>query len=258
VDLHLVRKGSGPPLVLLPGTSSDWRVFAPVIDRLASDRDVLVVDLPGFGGSPELAADVTPDPPALARAGVDFVSGLGIERPHVAGNSLGAAVALEIGALGEAATVCALAPIGFWTDREADFCVTSIVNQRDLAERVPEVVRRTLLGFTPTRTLMLNQVFARPWRIPPDQAVALSETAKPGLDRVMDAYRRYRFTAADRIDCPVTVAWGTRDWLLIPREGRRVRRVLPRARMVWLEGLGHVSMWDDPDRVADLLLETSS
>jgi pimeloyl-ACP methyl ester carboxylesterase len=57
---------------------------------------------------------------------------------------------------------------------------------------------------------------------------------------------------------PITVGWGRRDWLLIPREGRRVPRVLPQARMVWLEGCGHVPTWDDREAVARVLLEGSS
>jgi pimeloyl-ACP methyl ester carboxylesterase len=53
------------------------------------------------------------------------------------------------------------------------------------------------------------------------------------------------------------VAWGTRDWLLVPRQGRRARRRMPRAHHVWLRGCGHVPTWDVPEQVAGVLLAGS-
>ena len=54
-----------------------------------------------------------------------------------------------------------------------------------------------------------------------------------------------------------TIGWGTRDMLLIPRQGRRARRRMPRATHVWLRGCGHVPTWDDPEQVATVLLAGS-
>ena len=58
----------------------------------------------------------------------------------------------------------------------------------------------------------------------------------------------------DHGDVPVTVAWGTRDRLLLPRQARRARRVMPRATHVWLQGCGHAPFADDPSQVAEVLL----
>ena len=63
------RAGSGEPLILLHGLGGSRRIWGPVIDRLAAERDVIAVDLPGFGESPELPADVTPTPANLGAAG---------------------------------------------------------------------------------------------------------------------------------------------------------------------------------------------
>src|SRR5215207_6736099 len=81
------RRGTGEPLVLLHPLGADRRVWEPVLPLLG-ERDVVAVDLPGFGASPPL--DVTPTPQALAAAVGRFIAALGLERPHVAGNSLGA------------------------------------------------------------------------------------------------------------------------------------------------------------------------
>jgi pimeloyl-ACP methyl ester carboxylesterase len=59
------------------------------------------------------------------------------------------------------------------------------------------------------------------------------------------------------VDCPVTIAWGTHDRLMLPRQADRARRMLPTATHVWLHGCGHVPTWDDPEAVAKLLLDAS-
>ena len=56
---------------------------------------------------------------------------------------------------------------------------------------------------------------------------------------------------------PVTVAWGSRDALLIPRQAARARRLLPWAHHVTLRGCGHVPFNDDPETVAAVLLAGS-
>jgi pimeloyl-ACP methyl ester carboxylesterase len=57
---------------------------------------------------------------------------------------------------------------------------------------------------------------------------------------------------------PVTVGWGTRDRLLVPRQAQRARAALPQARHVPLPACGHIPMSDDPDGVAALLLAGSA
>lgn len=256
MSLHHVRRGSGAPLLLVPGTSSSWFVWQPVLDRLARSREVVALDLPGFGASRPLD-DGRPDPPALARAVAGLLDELGWERPHVAGSSLGGGVALELARTGRAASVCAISPIGFWTDREYRFCRASLNRNVHGAAHLPPAALLRLVRNPVTRTLVYGQFFGRPWRMTADEAETLAAVPIPGYAAIVDAYRDYRAGDGDAPRCPVTIAWGTRDHLLIPRQGRRVPRVLPQARLVWLQGLGHVPTWDDPEQVAALLLECS-
>jgi pimeloyl-ACP methyl ester carboxylesterase len=62
----------------------------------------------------------------------------------------------------------------------------------------------------------------------------------------------------EQIRVPVTIVWGTRDRLRIPRQAQRARATLPQARHVPLPRCGHVPMRDDPDAVAALLREASA
>src|SRR3954454_16457944 len=87
-------------------------MWDPVIERLAAERDVIALDLPGFGGSPA----ISPAQPAdLARAVAVQLEALGVVRPHVAGSSLGGWIALELALAGWTAPVTAIAPAGLWS-----------------------------------------------------------------------------------------------------------------------------------------------
>src|SRR3954451_20504712 len=106
MSLAYVRRGGGPPLVLIHGIGSQWQMWEPVLDRLPRESEVIAVDLPGFADSPPRPG--APSVEALAEAVTHFLDELGLERPHAAGNSLGGGVALEMGRQGDARSVCLL------------------------------------------------------------------------------------------------------------------------------------------------------
>lgn len=114
MELGYERGGAGEPLVLIHGLGGTRRIWRPVFDRLAAERDVVAVDLPGFGDSPQLPAGVAPIAANLGAAVGDLCAQLGFERPHLAGNSLGAWSALEMAKAGRAASACCLSPAGLW------------------------------------------------------------------------------------------------------------------------------------------------
>ena len=255
--LHHVTLGPGDggrPLVLLHGLGMDWRGWEPVLDRLARTREVIAVDLPGHGGSEPL--DRRPDCYALTDAVASLV---GDGRPDVAGISTGAGVALELARRGLVSSATAISPIGFWTPRERAWCQQSLRNQAVLGPRIRPVAP-LLLGNPVTRTLQMGQVFGRPWKMPADAALRTLDTflGTVGFEATNDAFDHYVFGRGSELrDVPVTVLWGTRDWLLVPRSARRVPRAIPHARFEWLPGCGHIPFWDDPDLVTRLVLEGS-
>jgi pimeloyl-ACP methyl ester carboxylesterase len=217
--------------------------------RLAREREVVAVDMPGFGASPAGPKTVE----GLAEALADFMSGLGLERPAVAGNSLGGGVALAMGAIGAASSVCGVSPVGFVTKREGRYAQALLVSTRATAEALDPVAealaRRVVL-----RTLLSAHVAARPWRIPPEDAAHWTRVyaRAPAFWELLEALDDWR---APVPACPTTIAWGEKDRLLIySRQAPRARRALPGARHVVLRGCGHLPTWDDPDQVADVLL----
>ncbi|WP_030041480.1 alpha/beta fold hydrolase, partial [Streptomyces resistomycificus] len=99
---------------------------------------------------------------------------------------------------------------------------------------------------------------ARPSRRAPEAVVAetLALARATGFADTLRAGTAVRFTD-DVPGVPVTVAWGTRDLLLVRRQGVRAKQIIPKARLVRLPGCGHVPMNDDPALVARVILDGS-
>jgi pimeloyl-ACP methyl ester carboxylesterase len=249
VGLAHERLGSGPPLVLLHGIGH----------RLAPSRELILVDLPGHGESPPLRLAGRTPVEAMAEEVIGFLDELGLDRPHLAGNSLGGAMALIAASLGRAATVTGLSPAGFWrNDRQHRLAKANFKFMQaggTMIRPVAPLLARTTAG----RALMFATIVHRPSRLSPEQAAADTEAflaARDAMNAILD--RPAAFTLGIPGDVPVTIAWGTHDRLLPPSQVSVARERLPQARFVPLPGCGHVPMTDDPDLVARVLLEGST
>jgi pimeloyl-ACP methyl ester carboxylesterase len=110
------------------------------------------------------------------------------------------------------------------------------------------------------RQATIGLMYGRPARR--DSAEAAEDLVQlaraPGWKATLPVSREYTFHDGDELRMPVTIGWGTRDRLLIPRQAERARIRLPRARHVPLPGCGHIPMSDDPEGVAALLLAGSA
>ena len=257
--LNYHRGGSGEPLVLIHGIGSQWQVWGPVLARLERERDVVAFDLPGFGASPPPPDGTPAGVPSLTSLVAEFLENdLGLERPHVAGNSLGGWISLELAKQGRVRSATALSPAGFQSRGEGRYGHASlwIANRaaRVLASRA-ETVTATALG----RAAALGQYVAHPSRLPAANA-ADSIRALGGaawFDETLAALFGGHFTSGEQIEVPVTIAWAEKDRLLLPRQAVRAAQAIPTARMVTLYGCGHVPTYDDPEQVASVLLDGS-
>jgi pimeloyl-ACP methyl ester carboxylesterase len=252
-SLNYERRGSGSPLVLLHGIGHRWQAWEPVLDRLATRHEVIAVDLPGFGGSAPL-----PGPAGvaeLAAAITAFFGHLGLDRPHVAGNSLGGAIALELAAGGHVSSATALSPAGFWAGWELRWALGVLVALRRTTF-LPIGLLRALVARAWLRALAFGMIVRWPARLSAERAMgdilALRDCA---FSQVARQARHYVFRGTPQV--PVTVAWGTRDLILLHRQAARARHRLPGARHIDLPACGHVPMSDAPNRVASAILATT-
>jgi pimeloyl-ACP methyl ester carboxylesterase len=256
--LAFERHGSGEPLVLVHGVTHRRQVWYPVLDQLAAQRDVILVDLPGHGQSSPFVPEGRPVVEALRAEFRAFLAEQGLDRPHIAGNSLGGRVALEAGAAGDARSVTALSPAGFWrSDISFAYTRTLFTSAAELIERLgprSAVLARSRVG----RTLMYGVLTSHPGRISPDQALGdfrAFEYARPALRLLLDAATPFD----DDIprDVPVTIAWAARDLVLPLWQAAVAKEVVPHAVHVTMRGVGHIPMFDDPALVAEVLLRGS-
>jgi pimeloyl-ACP methyl ester carboxylesterase len=247
--------GSGTPLVLLHGTNMSWRAWRPVLPLLEPYHRVLAPTLPGHrGGRP------VPPGPATVSSLVDVLCAqldeAGIDTAHLAGNSLGGWVALELARRGRARSVVALSPAGGYA------------SPRDMRRLLRRFRIGLALGNRPSlqrlaerpaaRRLVLRQVAEHPERLTDAQVTEMFEDAA-GCSVIAELLAGVAegaaFTGFTELPCPVRLAWSAEDRTIpFRRYGRPVLDVLPGADFLMLPGVGHVPMIDDPALVARTIL----
>lgn len=94
--LHYLDRGTGPAIVMVHGLGGQMGNFShSLLDRLAGDFRVILVDRPGSGYSTRPATAS-----ASLRAQGDIIAGfiraLGLEKPLLVGHSLGGAISLAV------------------------------------------------------------------------------------------------------------------------------------------------------------------
>lgn len=254
---HHIEQGRGRPLVLLHGIGMSSRAWRPVMPLLAAHRRVIAFDVAGFGRTPMLPAPLTPTTPHLVQALRQVLQQMGLHEPvDIVGNSMGGWMALEAARLGMARSVAAISPAGLWTHPPAHVRPV-FFNMRRFTRMAPGMVKAMLRVGLLRELLMAVPVSAGSRHMPAEDAIAAAMDFAhcPGFEATFGHADRFR--GGQSIQVPVTVAFGTLDWLLTP--AARQRAELP-DHAQWLRpaGWGHVPMWRDPGGVARLILAATA
>jgi pimeloyl-ACP methyl ester carboxylesterase len=241
-------------MVLLHGIGSSRRAWEPVIPELAEHFDVLAVDLPGFGESAPLPPQIESHPAALAARVQGLLHELAVARPNVVGNSLGGWAALELAQTCPIASLTLLDPAGLWRGRAPLYNRVSLRTTRWLAEHATGLLSR-IVTHPAGRAVVLGQTHGQPTRLTPDYARdALQAMAScPGFYATLKATSDTGYLASGPITAPVTLAFGSRDFLLLKRQSRHLDQLPSQTHLETLRGCGHVPMADDPTAVAALI-----
>lgn len=241
--------GRGPTVVLLHGIFAEKDHWVDFARGLTADHRVVVPDLPGFGAS---------DRHATARYGyaeqverlAAFLEALGIERAHLAGSSMGGALA-ALYALEHPARVESLAFIGA---------------PHGLSSRTPSPVDRLIeSGEAPLVArddaevdLLFARLFAqRPWLPYPILASARRDAIQRApsnlgiwRDHVVD--RRVLDEQLGALALPVLALWGEEDQVFHVSGAARLTAGLRRGEVRVLPGLGHLPMMEAPRATAEV------
>ena len=156
-----------------------------------------------LGGAPATIAD-------MVDGAERYLDERGLDRPHLAGNSMGGFMAIELARRGRAATVCALSPAGFWTTgdgfqrRAFGQLQRGVAVGRRSRPVVPLVYKSAAL-----RRLILRDVAAHGDRHPRLPCRG-DPRRRPSSARssAISAPAVWLVTPLDPTPCPITIAWG--------------------------------------------------
>ncbi len=268
IELHGHRviyhiAGSGPPVVLIHGMVNSSRHWRDVALRLAGSHTVIAPDLIGHGDSATPRGDYSLGAHA---AGIrDLLSVIGVERASIVGHSLGGGVAMQF---------------FYQFPQRTERLV--LVSSGGLGHEVSPLLRTAALpGISPLLRLAahprllgaLSHAGSRMDRAGSRYGVQLQAIARalrplerPGartaflhtLRSVID-FKGQRVSATDRLyllqDVPTLIVWGGRDRTIPPDHGRAAHQRAPGSRFELLPRAAHFPHLEDPDGLADVLLE---
>ncbi|MFD1466893.1 alpha/beta fold hydrolase [Hymenobacter caeli] len=257
MDMHYIRRGAGKPLLLLHGLGGSWRSWQTILDDLAVERDVVAVDLPGFGETPPLAGPVTIA--TLADAVTAFLKDHDLLGIDAVGSSMGARLVLELarrgGVLG---AVVSLDPGGFWQGWEKPVFYHSVALSTKLV-RALQPVMPAITGSAVGRTALFAQFSHHPWKLAPHVALDEMRTfaSAPSFDELLKNLvegEEQQGASKGSILGPLVIGWGRQDYVCLPNQSKLALEKFPDARLYWFENCGHFPQWDQPAEATRLIL----
>lgn len=253
--ISYTREGSGDPLVLIHGIGHQRSAWGGTFELLAEDFDVIALDLPGFGKSPRPGAPHSYRVESYVDQLEEFFADLGLDRPHVAGNSLGGLFALELASRGSVRTSTAISPAGFWGPLGLVNAVANLAAMK-ASTYAPRRVVKLFSDKAFLRKVSLRSLYSHPEQLDAVAAYddALNLRSSPGFFPVAWHASHARFRHQPLV--PVTIAWGTKDRLLLPSQAATARHELPMVSHLTLPDCGHVAMIDNPELVAGAIVQT--
>jgi pimeloyl-ACP methyl ester carboxylesterase len=254
----VIHTGSGEPLFLFHGVMGGERMWTQVAGKLADQFEVFAPTALGHHGGP-----VATRRPATIQDVIDgaqaLLDELGIERAHLAGNSMGGWMALELARRGRALSVCALSPAGLWPDDGQSIAARTRRLRRTLAlGRATRPVLPLAYRSAAVRRYAFGDIAVHGERIVAQEALALTDDMLgcAVADDLLNSTEA-ALGVIDPLPCPVAIYWSQLDRIFPEREYREyAARVVPGAHYEVLKDVGHVPMMDDAGLVAERIRAT--
>lgn len=233
--------GAGVPILLLPGLSGNGLLWSPFIADFSRDRAVYTPDVIGWAGRSVQTAPIR-DGGDIAQWAVEVFTGLGLDRVHLAGGSMGSWLAAQVG----------------------------VHHSERLASLT--MFEPSAATFTKPPLRVLLKFFGMGMRPGPEGMRKFNQWLTPGVEHTGEEWEMMlagmKFRAAlpwDRpltdeqltaIAAPLLVLYGAETVINDPEAGaRRVRERVPAAEVEIYPGVGHELLWGIPDRIVPRFLD---
>lgn len=243
---YLERAATGPTVVLVHGFAGNKDHWTRLVPLLPDSLRVVAFDLPAHG---ESAFDdaVTYDVATLARGLAEATEALGLDRFHLAGNSLGGLVAtrLALAVPDRTETLFLLDPSGVESPRPSALGAA-------LAEGDNPLVPTTTEGYDRLTALAFNDPPDLPWPANAVLARAYAERAPINQKIWRDINTPPDLVTGDlrRLDLPVFLLFGADDRVIDPSSVEVWQRHVKDLDAVLLPGVGHAPMLEVPRTTA--------
>ena len=258
--------GLHEPVVLVHGLGGQWQNWLENIPRLAQERRVLALDLPGHGLTPN-PADGEISIPGYGRCVDAFCEQLGLGQVALVGNSMGGFVSAEV-AIQFPQRVSRLVLVSAAGISSADSLKAPILTIGRLASAIATNTAaqdRKLAARPISRHAALLLVARHPRLLKADLAYEgfFKGAGKSGFGAALRACLDYDFR--DRlpdVKVPTLIVWGEKDAIIPVRDANEFERLIPDSRKVVMKDTGHIPMAERPqafnDVLVDFLAETGS
>jgi 4,5:9,10-diseco-3-hydroxy-5,9,17-trioxoandrosta-1(10),2-diene-4-oate hydrolase len=253
---HYARAGSGPPVLLLPG-SGGWKLaFQAMIGVLAQHHTVYALDPPGQGRTEILDQAFPYGTDAVAQSIGGFLDAVGVHRTAIVGHSWGGGFALRLAELypDRATRLALIAPGGLDVADAWEFRLVRLPVVGEIAVR--------LMSAGSVRH-MLRKSFAHRNRVPEERVgdfLRMMRSSRNRAARLRDMLRversvRWSDTERDLhlLDVPVLLLWGSEDRYFPVRLIERFTSRLPNVEAHVVPEGGHLLHDDRPEQTYALL-----
>jgi pimeloyl-ACP methyl ester carboxylesterase len=238
-------QGEGEPLLLIPYLSADHACYAFQLPAYTEHFSCVAIDLPGSGESDKPAGPYSTE--GYADQVTAFLGAAGIERAHVAGVSLGAAVGLHLAAR-HPGRVRSLSLHSAWHASD-DYLRTVVEQWRTLAPALPTIADLVIGGIFPwcfTPEMYVER---------PDVVNALAEFVRSRPAQPLDAFLAQTdagvahdaSAALRRIDAPTLITFGARDLVCSTRFAAPLESGIANSELVIFDHLSHAGLHEDPE-----------
>jgi pimeloyl-ACP methyl ester carboxylesterase len=245
LTINYEMQGEGEPLLLIPYTSADHACYAFQLPAYTQHFNCIAIDLPGSGESDKPAGPYSTD--GYADQVATFLDAIGVERAHVAGMSLGAAVGIHLAAR-HSGRVRSLSLHSGWHATD-DYLKIVVEQWRTLASSLPTVADVVVQGIFP-------------WCFTPEMYVERPEFVDTLVDFVRgrpaqpvdaflaqtDAVIAHDASAVlGEIDAPTLITFGARDLICGARSAEPLKNGIAGSKLVDFEHLLHAGLHEDPE-----------
>ncbi len=252
--VYYVVKGDGKPVILLHGYGAGIWVWEKQIDFLSRFCRVYAPDLIGHGFSDRPKIDYTPQ--TYIRFFSDFMTGIGVDRATVIGNSMGGGLAWSFAALyprrvDKLILIDCIPPDVSNQVRNRSFRAMVI------AERLPFLLYLAIAGRNKDSIRSILQECVADIRLITPEVVDRQYAISRIAGTTWTLYSTFRNAKhalklkddLSRIDSPTLLIWGEKDIIFPATVGEGLQRAIRGSTLQIIQKSGHIPMWETPEEV---------